>query len=104
MGTVRDSLQENLEAIREALPPELRDGLEARLAEAEEPAALDEEQEKQAIIQELRDNPDVDDAECVPQFEQDCAAHRAPPAPSSAEQEAQMKEMLAEREAEVAAS
>lgn len=101
MGKVADSLKENMEFIKSALPDGIdldEDTLPANVEAMLEP--LGEEEQKQAIVAELTANPDVDHAECIPAFESAPDAHKSPEPASQEELDTAMKEMLAEREAE----
>ena len=99
MGKIADSIKENLEHIEAAIAD--IDGVEfhadSYISLAENTcAAPTQEQEKALVINALIDNPCVEETECVPQFEQDPTAHKAPPPLTEKEADKQMKEMLKE--------
>ncbi len=98
MNKVQQSFQDNLEEIKKNLPEEFQADLEAEIAAIPAPAApLTGEAEVTAIKAELKANPDVDDA-VIPDLT--VAPTENVVQPTQEEQDAEMKKMLAEREAE----
>lgn len=101
MSKIADSIKENLEHIKAALPDGIDFDGDAYTSIAESKLKkLDDDAEKSAIIEELTNNPDVDQDACIADLEAAPDAHKAPPPATAKEQESAMKEMLAEREAE----
>ena len=101
MGKIQDSLKENLEEIKAALPEEFHDGLIAEIDSAEDPVEMSEEETKKAIEAELISNSEVDKST----REALCAAGIEIPEraifPSEDEQKQHLKETLAATKSEV---
>lgn len=92
MSEIKKSLEENKDAILESLPAELHANFEAELAAVADVAAPSADDEVAAIKAVAAEHPDVDES-VIGNI--DPAAHRAEAAPSAEEQEAAMKEALA---------
>lgn len=94
MSKAKQSLEENIEAIKASLPEEFHAGLDAMIAQAEDIPVPSAEEQQEAIKAELKANPDVDDAAVIPEFEANPTSFQAPPAPTAEEQEANMQAEL----------
>lgn len=93
---IKQSLEQNMDAILENVPVELHEEVKANIASAAPTPKLSMAEVKQAVIQELKDNPTVDDAACIPMVETDESLGQAAAQPSAEELEAEQATRLAE--------
>ena len=101
MSKIKQSLEDNKEAILKELPEEFHKNLEDEIAAASDPVLPTEAEEAEAIKKELVANPDVDDAAVIKEFESNPTAHKPAPPPSDDEVKKEMEELLAEAKANV---
>lgn len=91
---VKQSLEDNLSAILENLPEEFHADLKASIEEATPQPILSAEQARVEAAQLMKENPDIDDATCVPLLEKDNQIACAITQPSSEELEEQKRDSL----------
>ena len=96
MSKIKKSLEENKGEILKALPEEFHGDLEKVIDAAVDAPELSDADELEAIKKELTDNPDVNEKEAIEELLKKPTAHKAPPAPSEAEQKKAMEEAIAE--------
>jgi hypothetical protein len=75
--------------------------VDKEIAAACDPQALSDDEEVEAIKKELTQNPEVNDAEVIPEFLKAPTAHKPQPLPSEAEQKKAMEQALAETKAAI---
>lgn len=100
---VKESLEENMDEILKNLPEEFHSDLKASVEAAAPSEKLNAEQAKQQAAELMKENPSINDAECIPLLDSDTALNLAIAQPSGAELEVQKKNMLAEIETSLAA-
>ncbi len=88
---VQQSLKDNEAEILKNLPEEFKADLEKQIADAAPAPQMTDAEEAEAIKTELKENPDIDDAAVIPEFEKNPTAHHMPPPPSQEEQDAELK-------------
>ncbi len=74
---VRQSLEENSKDILKNLPEEFHDDFKASIALAAPVLQPSDGELRQIVIKELKDNENIDDAICIPAFEDDKTFNQA---------------------------
>lgn len=96
---VKQSLQDNMDEILANLPDEFHNDFKASVESAELSPRLTVEQAKEQAAELMKENPSIDDSECVPLLEADGLINKPIKQPNDQELELQKQELKAEIEA-----
>lgn len=100
---IKESLQENLDQILENLPSEFHSDLKASIDAATPTPRLSTEEAKEQAAQLMKENPDIQDEECIALLDGDNLINQAIQQPKDEELELQKKQSIAEIQAALSA-
>ncbi len=96
-NAVKQSLENNSADILKNLPEEFHSDFKASMADAAPIAQPSDSELRQIVVKELKDNPNVDDAVCIPAFEADKAFNQAIPQPDKDALGLEEQDLLSEK-------
>lgn len=96
-NSVKESLKENTNEILKNLPEEFHANFKAEMENAAPVPQQSDNELRKIVIEELKNNPNVDGVVCISAFEADMMFNQAIPQPCKEELELEKQDLLSEK-------